>query len=296
MHKFYKKISIIIPTYNRKKILKKCLESLVIQDYPKNKIEILVIDNNPNFNTKILVESFYKKYSFVKHVFEKKQSSYICRNKGLKIASGDIICFLDDDCTVGKNWLKKINEFHIKNKNIIVIFQRMMGCSSIWEKAIFDWSFFQIEYSIKKRNTEDLFFPTPSITFKRKLVPKNFLFREWKRGSDVDFAKRLISLGKYKYYDNNLIYHHNITNLFTALSRCFLYGKSGFKLDKLKNRRKKSFTTFPIILFIKSFKMARISNQKNFLFFFIFIFLQVFFAFGYIYMLILNFIKKQFKY
>jgi glycosyltransferase involved in cell wall biosynthesis len=292
LYKQQNKISIIIPTYNREKKLRECLNSLIFQDYPKNKMEILVIDNNSKDNTKKIINDFSLKYPFVKYLFEKTESSYICRNKAMKKALGDIICFLDDDCIVNRDWIKKINETHNKNKDLISIFGKMNSCKGIWEKAITAWSFLQIEYNLKKKKTNELFFPTPSITFKRKFISKKWMFKEWKRGADVEFSKRLVSLGNFKYDKNILVYHHHIPQWYVALKRAFFYGESGFKLNTVsKIKGENSFLWFPITLFTKSFRMARIAKEKKIQLFFIFISLQISYAFGYFHSLLTKIFK-----
>ncbi len=49
-------ISIIIPTYNRKELLQRCLNSIMHQDYPKDKYEIIVIDDGSSDETKEYLE------------------------------------------------------------------------------------------------------------------------------------------------------------------------------------------------------------------------------------------------
>ena len=96
-------ISIVIPVYNDEKNICKLIESLKEMNYPKELIEIIVVDNNSNDRTKY----FLKKYN-IKYFKENKiQSSYAARNKGIENASGEIIAFTDSDCIVTTNWLKE---------------------------------------------------------------------------------------------------------------------------------------------------------------------------------------------
>ena len=90
------KFSIIIPTYNRATLLKRCLESVIGQTYPN--WEAIVVDNYSEDNTEEVVKNFND--NRIKYL---KNHNYgiiaISRNKAIDIASGDWICFLDsDDC------------------------------------------------------------------------------------------------------------------------------------------------------------------------------------------------------
>lgn len=105
--------SIIIATYNEAKNLKNCLNPLFSVNFPPEKIEIIVIDNNSTDNTSEIVSKFSK----VKYLEEKTQGAAFARNKGIKYSSGAILIFLDANAIVEKNWLKNIilpfNEKHI---------------------------------------------------------------------------------------------------------------------------------------------------------------------------------------
>lgn len=51
-------ISVIIPTYNSEKVLKSCLESIKGQDYPKERIEVIVVDGGSQDTTTKIAQSF----------------------------------------------------------------------------------------------------------------------------------------------------------------------------------------------------------------------------------------------
>lgn len=94
-------VSVIVPVYNGEKVIGECIESLLNQTYPKDKYEIIVVDNNSTDRTAEIISKYPVKY--VKE--DKIQSPYAARNKGASIAKGDIFAFIDSDETVGKNWL-----------------------------------------------------------------------------------------------------------------------------------------------------------------------------------------------
>lgn len=91
-------VSIIIPTYNRAKWLVEAVESCLNQIYEP--IEIIIIDDGSTDNTKDVVNEIIKYNTLSKHVVYQRQinsGASAARNKGLYLAKGDFIQFLDSD-------------------------------------------------------------------------------------------------------------------------------------------------------------------------------------------------------
>lgn len=94
-------VSIVVPAYNSSGTIAGCIESLLAIAYPKDKLEIIVVDNNSTDDTRSLIQQ----YSVIFESENELQSSYAARNKGLKRAQGDIIAFTDSDCFVEPEWI-----------------------------------------------------------------------------------------------------------------------------------------------------------------------------------------------
>ncbi len=90
-----KKVSIIVPVYNREKTIKKCLDSLVNQTYTN--IEILVINNNSTDETVNIVRKLAKENAKIQLFNCKEQGVSYSRNCGIKKATGDYLMFVDSD-------------------------------------------------------------------------------------------------------------------------------------------------------------------------------------------------------
>ena len=100
----YPFISVIIPVFNDGEQLKLCLAALAQQTYARSRYEIIVVDNgsDPLQAVKAAVES----YDRVIFANEPTPGSYAARNKGLSLASGEVIAFTDADCIPAPNWLE----------------------------------------------------------------------------------------------------------------------------------------------------------------------------------------------
>lgn len=91
-------VSVIIPTFNRQKVILNCILSIVNQTY--DNIEIIVVDDGSTDDTKKEVESFFLKYDGnkkLKYITQKNKGASSARNYGLEVASGEYIIFFDSD-------------------------------------------------------------------------------------------------------------------------------------------------------------------------------------------------------
>jgi len=96
-------ISVIVPACNNQVCIAELIESLLGQDYPKELVEIIIVDNNSADQTKEII----KQYPVVLLEENEIQSSYAARNKGIKHAHNSIFAFIDADCVALKQWLKE---------------------------------------------------------------------------------------------------------------------------------------------------------------------------------------------
>ncbi|MBK0382067.1 glycosyltransferase [Pedobacter sp. SD-b] len=108
-------ISIIIPTFNRKELLLKCLKALQLNNQEVLSIEydVIVSDDSLNNNAKELIEN---NFSWVKWIEGPKKGPASNRNFAVKQSKGKWIIFLDDDCIPQKKWLQSYTKAIEENK------------------------------------------------------------------------------------------------------------------------------------------------------------------------------------
>jgi glycosyltransferase involved in cell wall biosynthesis len=99
-------ISIIIPTLNAGAVLEKCLASIAAQNYPKEKIEVLIVDAGSIDRTLEIVRNCGLPVRLLENPLKTGEAG---KAVGLKYASGEIIAFIDSDNELpGVNWLQKM--------------------------------------------------------------------------------------------------------------------------------------------------------------------------------------------
>lgn len=101
--KQYPFVSLIVVNFNGRDILKICLPSLFKIDYPKDRYEVIVVDNN---STDGSVEFLKNHFPKIKIVLNKQNLGYVGINSGIKYCKGDYVYFLNNDLTLEKKCLK----------------------------------------------------------------------------------------------------------------------------------------------------------------------------------------------
>lgn len=86
-------VSVIIPSYNREKTIKKAIDSVLNQTW--NDLEVIVVDDGSTDNTSQVVSQ--TKDNRLKYIYQKNAGACVARNRGISLASGEIIAFHDSD-------------------------------------------------------------------------------------------------------------------------------------------------------------------------------------------------------
>ncbi len=97
-------LSVICPIYNEEKYIEKCIQSILEQDYPKEKLEILFVDGMSTDKTREIVKMYSKEYSFIRLLDNPHKIVPYAMNKGIEESNGDIIMRLDAHATYECNY------------------------------------------------------------------------------------------------------------------------------------------------------------------------------------------------
>lgn len=96
---FQKVVSIIIPVYNVEKYLRQCLTSITSQTY--SNLEIIIINDGSRDKCNLIIDEFEKQDSRIKSINKENSGISATRNRGIEIATGEYIMFVDSD-----DWLE----------------------------------------------------------------------------------------------------------------------------------------------------------------------------------------------
>jgi len=112
------KISVIVPVYNTKKYLKKCLDSIIKQTYQD--FEIIIVNDGSTDNSEEIIDEYIKEYSSkVKCINKVNGGLSSARNCGLDAATGDYIAFVDSDDYIDVQLFERLLPYIEKNIDLI---------------------------------------------------------------------------------------------------------------------------------------------------------------------------------
>jgi glycosyltransferase involved in cell wall biosynthesis len=108
------KISVIIPCRNEEKYIARCLESVINNDYPKDYMEVFVVDGKSNDLTQKIIREYSEKYSFINLLVNENKTVPYAMNMGIKLSKGDYIIRLDAHSEFPSNYFSKLIEWSKK--------------------------------------------------------------------------------------------------------------------------------------------------------------------------------------
>src|SRR5262245_51468363 len=98
-----KSVSVIIPAFHDTNKLKKCLCALECQTFPRERFELVVVNNGSKDDFNEIIPCFPK----VRFLFEPTPGSYAARNRGIRETESEILAFTDADCIPNAEWLEQ---------------------------------------------------------------------------------------------------------------------------------------------------------------------------------------------
>lgn len=214
------RVSVIVPVYNAESTLEACIDSLLGLDYPKENIELVLVNNASADRTADILNQYRGE---IEILYEGKRGPAAARNKGLLNAGGDVAAFTDSDCIIDKNWLKQI-VYPLQDDSIGIAGGKILAvrpCNKIEEfgEIIHDHYMsineFKPPYAI-----------TMSWASRIDVLKEVGLFNEsFRRGEDVDLSYRIFQAGyKFAYIPEAVVYHRNEKTLPGLFHEGYLHG------------------------------------------------------------------------
>jgi len=276
-------ISIIVCTFNGSKKVSRCLESLINQNYSREKYEIIAVNDGSTDNTLKILNKYPVK--IVNHL--KNLGICAARNSGLQNASGSIIAYTDDDCIADRNWLQNLAKHFGKNVMAVGGITVSYSQKTLMEKYMSETGYGNptpIDFAKSKNPVnrffvylKDMFSPliisnidpipvlsiyTLNASFKKKILNRaggwiaGFDFRE--DSEMCDRLNRLFPDKKILFTRNAIITHKHRVSFRHFLKQTFTRSENTLKYY-VKDNKIPPFFPFPILFVITTILALRVS-------------------------------------
>ena len=238
---FEPQVTIVVPVYNRAREIGPCLNSLLSLDYPPSRREIIVVDDASRDHTVSVVKGFDLR--LISQPKNRGQSA--ARNAGVQAAKGEIIAFIDSDCTADPNWLRELLPYFHDPRMALIggyvdtprAFSRLDHYEAVQSPLNMG------EKPVAGRGKDSVFYvPTCNMLVRRDIYHQaGGLDERLRVGEDVDFCWKLMSLGyRLMYTPEGRVQHKHPNRFFDNFRRRFDYGTSEAVLyDRYRQKTKR---------------------------------------------------------
>lgn len=249
-------VSVIIPMFNEERYIHDCLSSVLEQDWPAEKMEIIVVDNGSTDRSREIVKSLLEKDGRGRVVEKVGGTIASVRNFGWRLSKGQILAFLDADSVVEVNWLKEGCQILNADKNIACVGFAMAppGKHDHWIKRV--WyeignSSRHVGKGLCKVNWLCSF---NIIVRSSSFTAVNGFDESLKTGEDYDLGARVGAIGSLVFSDSLFVKHlDTVGSIESFVRKEYWRGKS--IVDVLKKYEHKEFISviFPFSYLISLF-------------------------------------------
>lgn len=215
-------ISVIIPVFNDSARLKICLDALENQSYPDNLYEVIVIDNGSTEDIQTISNAF-------KHVsvyLESAPGSYAARNKGIQLARGNLIAFIDSDCIPNNGWIEAGIKQFMDTENCGIVAGRidLFFKDHLRPTAVELYESIEMGFSQEELLSEQNYALTANLFTSMQVINEIGLFDcSLKSGGDREWGQRVYAAGYEQVYASSaLVIHparHSYWQLFKRVTR-----------------------------------------------------------------------------
>ncbi|MCR4031248.1 MULTISPECIES: glycosyltransferase family 2 protein [Flavobacterium] len=226
------RVTIITVCYNRKNTIEKAIKSVLEQNY--NNIEYIIIDGNSKDGTKDIIESYKDRIS--QYISEPDKGMYDAINKGLRLATGDVIGLMhSDDEFFDKKAISRIVARFENEANIDGVYGDGVYVSNDEEERLIRD---RIGGAFNIKRIKEGWLPLhPTVYLKKSIIEKHGLYNlDFKIASDTEFLLRYL----YKYrinmsYIDSYIVKMRMGGMSTSFKRAFEVLKEDYRIYKYHN-------------------------------------------------------------
>lgn len=234
-------VSVVVPSYNTRSVIQYCLSSVIPQAKAFD-AEVIVIDSSSDDTDQLIAESFP---SVKLYHFEERKLVPQARTTGIAHTKGNVIAFIDADCSADPHWLKNIIARH--NAGHEIVGGAMLNHP---DNSLTGWAYYFVGFSrwIPHGSTREVnYLPGGNVSYSRVVIEQQIPSTAAKFPHDITLHTALRHAGKRLYYDPSIVVRHLYLGTFWEFLPHAI--KQGFRAGKV-NMCMKAFSRFLMLLLV----------------------------------------------
>ncbi len=241
-------VSVVIPVRDRAGPLARCLRSLERVRYPRDRFEVIVVDDGSRDPSPGVARRLGAR---VVRTGGTGLGPAAARNRGARAARGEILAFIDSDCTASPGWLTDLVG-RFADPGVAAVGGRVEGMHAASPLDRYEAAMSSLSLGTRARAAragDDTFYlPSCNLLVRRAVFEAVGGFREAMHvGEDVDLCWRMRDRGhRIEYVPSGRVWHEHRSRLAAFLVRRFQYGTSEAALHALHPRRRKRLALPPL--------------------------------------------------
>ncbi len=132
-------VSVILPTYNRCDVVRTTLEHFIAQDYPRDRLEILVADNSTDATPEMVRELDRAADIPVRLLWSTERLPAVKRNQALRAATGDLVLFMNDDVWVRPDFVATHVAAHARHGDPVAVVGLVEQSAQMPQTPFIEW-------------------------------------------------------------------------------------------------------------------------------------------------------------
>ena len=204
-------VTVAIPTYNASRIIRECLSSLAAQDFPEDRMQIVVGDNGSTDGTQELIRT---EFPMVEIVLAAERGSGYARNAAFAAARGEYICSIDADCVAEPGWVSAlVRVLESSPPQVACLGGRILPYRTTTAIERYRSAWIQQE-TLRDGKQPIVYAETPNAAYRRTALEKVGYFDGTQGMDDTDLGMRLTAAGyEIRYAPDAGVRHRNPASL-----------------------------------------------------------------------------------
>jgi GT2 family glycosyltransferase len=245
-------ISVIVPTFNRPDKLRACLAALAKLDYPRDRFEVLVVDDGSTRPLDPVVAAFSGRLD-VNLIRQENSGPAKARNRGAATARGELLAFTDDDCEPDAKWLAQLEQAHLAapahmiGGEIINAYADNVYSTASQELIAYLYSYYESLGQPRLFVTSNVAVPAQAF---REIGGFDTRFG-LPAGEDREFCDRWLHRGfGMTYAPDAIVHHYHALELRTFVRQHMNYGRGAFHVYTCRAQRGGKFRVEPLAFYL----------------------------------------------